>query len=273
MADNGYKLLVVDVDGTLVGRDGVISDEDREALAGLRRAGVQVSLSTGRVPRACRRIIEQLSLDGFHVFFDGALVSSHDLSREVYVRPLADELVAELVDLCRSRAMDLELYTATDYYVEHESRSTEIRSSFFDLEPEVTDFTDIWERERIIKAELTTFSPVEEAAARELGGKFNRRLRFSWAHSPAYPGIHFINITSPVVSKGVALGALTSHLGLEPEQVVAIGDGVNDISLLSAAGLAVAMERASAEVKAQADYITGDVGQNGVAQAIRKYLL
>jgi len=66
-----YKLLVVDIDGTLVGRGRSISAEDREALAKVRNSGIRVSLSTGRAVRACLRIIEQLSLDGYHIFFDG----------------------------------------------------------------------------------------------------------------------------------------------------------------------------------------------------------
>ena len=67
--NNPYKLLVVDVDGTLVGKDGNISAEDREALANARQSGIRASLSTGRVARACLKIIDLLSLDGYHIFF------------------------------------------------------------------------------------------------------------------------------------------------------------------------------------------------------------
>ncbi|MFH0914354.1 MAG: HAD family hydrolase, partial [Chloroflexota bacterium] len=88
-----YKLLVVDVDGTLVGRGGTISPEDREAVKRLVRSGVKVALSTGRVASACLWIIDQLSLDGEHIFFDGALVSSPTKGKEVYAQPLKQGLV------------------------------------------------------------------------------------------------------------------------------------------------------------------------------------
>ena len=78
---------------------------------------------------------------------------------------------------------------------------------------------------------------------------------------------------APDVSKGTALEALASFLGIPLTEVMAIGDGGNDIPLLSSAGLAVAMGNASDELKAVADYITLDVDHNGVAAAISKFLL
>jgi hypothetical protein len=75
------------------------------------------------------------------------------------------------------------------------------------------------------------------------------------------------------VSKGRALEALASYLGISLAEVMAIGDGINDIPLLSVAGLAIAMGNAPDEVKAVADYITLDVDHSGVAAAIEKFLL
>ena len=78
---------------------------------------------------------------------------------------------------------------------------------------------------------------------------------------------------APGVSKGRALEALASYLGISLAEVMAIGDGINDIPLLSVAGLAIAMGNAPDEVKAVADYITLDVDHSGVAAAIEKFLL
>ena len=78
---------------------------------------------------------------------------------------------------------------------------------------------------------------------------------------------------APQVSKGRALEVLAEHLGISLVEVMAVGDGINDMSLLSTAGLAVAMGNSSSEVKAVADYITLDVEQSGLATAINKFLL
>ncbi|MFC2013699.1 HAD hydrolase family protein [Chloroflexota bacterium] len=91
--------------------------------------------------------------------------------------------------------------------------------------------------------------------------------------TPEYPGVDFINVLAPGVSKGKTLKVLVSHLGVEMDEVMAIGDGTNDISLLSEAGLTVAMDNAPDEVKAVANHITLGVDRSGVAAAIERFLL
>ena len=268
-----YKLLVIDVDGTLLDKDGNVSAEDREALAKVRRSGIQVSLSTGRVVQACLGVINQLSLDGYHMFFDGALVSDPDGNREIYVQPIRQEIVKQAVEFARQNDIYLELFSSTHYFVEQESWFSEIRREFFGIEPTLVDFTDLWEQERFVKAQLITSSPEEAAKAKKFYTHFDGKLRFSWAKTPAYPDLDWINVIAPGVSKGKALEALASHLEISLDEVMAVGDGTNDIPLLTSAGLAVAMGDAPAEVKAVADYITLDIDHNGLAAAIEKFLL
>ena len=268
-----YKLLVVDIDGTLVGRGGTVSAKDRKALAQASNAGIKVALSTGRVPSASLNIINHLSLDGVHIFCDGALVSNPAQSQEVYVQPLDKAIVREAIEFARANDIYLELYSATHYFVEQETWATEIHRQFFGLEPTVVNFTKLWKRERIIKAELMTSTPQEAAKARSFYIQFDGRLHFSRVRTPAYPNVDFINVLAPEVSKGKALEALVSHLGVSISEVMAVGDGVNDISVLSAAGLAVAMDNAPPEVKTVAHYITLDVDRSGLATAIKKFLL
>lgn len=268
-----YRLLVVDIDGTLLGGSREISAGDREALAKARALGVEVSLSTGRVPRACADIIDQLSLDGYHIFADGASVSNPAGVDEIYVQSLDWEVVKEMVGVAHRHEIPLELYSATDYFAEQETWSTEIHRHFFGISPTVVDLARLDERERIIKVGVVTTSAGEVARAEGFCRHFGGRLHFSWARTPAYPGVDFINILAPEVSKGKALEALTSHLRIPMDEVIAIGDGTNDISLLSTAGLAVAMANALDDVKAVADHVTLDVDHSGVAAAIKKFLL
>ena len=268
-----YRLLVVDIDGTLLGREGSVSTEDSEALANVRRAGVGVSLSTGRATRACLDIIKQLSLDGYHIFFDGALVYSPEQGKEVYAKPLDKGVVREAIKFARQNDIYLELYSATHYFVEWETWGTDIHRQFFELEPIVTDLTGVLEQERIIKLELMTSTPEEVDRARSFYLHFHDRLHFSGVRTPAYPEVEFINVTDPGVSKGKALVALTTHLGIPLTEVMAIGDGTNDIPILSSVGLAVAMQNAPDEVKAVAHHTTLDVDHNGLAAAVKKFLL
>lgn len=273
MKTSRYKLLLVDVDGTLVNSSGAISVENKKALAKAAASGVKVSLSTGRVIKACLPIIDQLSLDGIHIFFDGALVASPTESREVYAQPLKAEVVKRAVAFSRLNDIYLELYSRDYFFTEQDNWAADIHRRFFRVAPKFVDFSGIWERERIIKAELVAHSAEEKAKARSFQDEFAGSLRFSIARTPAFPGVDFINIVDPKVSKGKALKALASHLGVKVSEVIAIGDGLNDISLLSAAGLAVAMDNAPDEVKEVADHVTLDADHSGLAVAIERFLL
>ena len=270
---HNYKLLVVDIDGTLLDGRGNISAEDREALAKARDSGIQVSLSTGRALKGCLSIIDQLSLDSYHISFDGALVSSPDLSEEVYVQPIDKMVVRQMIEFAHSHDIDLELHSATHYFAERGTWSTKAHSQFFNLEATIVDFTRLWEGERIIKGGLVTTTPEDGARAESFQRYFGDRLNFSQARTPACPGVVFVNILAPEVSKGKALEVLASHLGMSLAEVAAVGDGTNDISLLSTAGMAIAMGNAHSELKAIADHITLDVDHSGLAAAINKFLL
>jgi HAD superfamily hydrolase (TIGR01484 family) len=165
LTDRPRKLLVVDIDGTLLNRDGAISDEDAGALTRACRAGVHVSLSTGRAVAACLPILERLALDGYHMFFDGALVYNQQKAEQVYVVPVPAPLVKQIADVARRQELNLDLYSITHFFTERETWTTDIRRRFFNLRPTVADFDDIWQKERIIKATIVVRSAEEKVRA------------------------------------------------------------------------------------------------------------
>ena len=272
MVRHPYKLLVLDIDGTLVSTDRGISAENKEALAKARDSGVRVVLSTGRSVMSSRHIIDQLSLDNYHIFFDGALVSSFTSGEEVYVRPIDKTVVRRMVEFAHSEDIDLELFSTKSYFTERETWSTQAHRQFFGAEATIADFTGLWEREIIIKGGLVTTNPEEVTKAEGFCCHFADSLHFSQARTPAYPGVVFSNLLAPGVSKGRALETLSRYLGVSLDEVMAVGDGTNDVSLLAVAGLAVAMGNARSELKEVADYITLDVEDNGLAAAVDRFL-
>jgi Cof subfamily protein (haloacid dehalogenase superfamily) len=255
-----------------VNKSGTISEEDRKALEEARRAGIQISLCTGRVASACLKVLDQLSLDGYHIFFDGALVCDRKF-KEIYSRPISPELVHKASELALRDGLLLDLFTSTDYYVMKKSWRSDIRRDFFCIDSKVADFNTLWQTERIIKCGLLVSSEEEVGQALALSGEFSDQLNFSWTTAPAYPRVQFINIIDQGVSKGEALRALAAHLKIDISEVAAIGDGANDETLLSEAGLAIAMQNSPPGLKLRADFIAADVDNSGVAEAIRKFLL
>jgi Cof subfamily protein (haloacid dehalogenase superfamily) len=272
LAGNFYKLLVVDIDGTLVGKDGNILAGDREAVSRICGQGIKVSLSTGRAVQSCSRVLRELSLDGYHIFCDGALVYSPSHQSEVYVQPLDKVVMRRAIEFAHLNDISLDFYSKTQYFVERETWSAVVHRDFFGIPPTIVDFNTLCERETIVKGGLVAISPQEAAKARYFHREFGDDLHFSWVTTPSYPGVDFINVVAPGVTKGKALKALVSHLGMALDEVMAIGDGDNDISLLETAGLGIAMGNATDRAKEVADYVTLDVEHGGVAAAISEFI-
>ena len=191
----------------------------------------------------------------------------------IYSAPIEKQVLRKFIDSIAHAGLGLELYSRTDSYVDRENWITEIQNNYFGLKFKLIDFKKDLPHDDIIKGGMVTASQQEEETIREIGRRFDIDLYFSWAKTPAYPEMNFINITRAGVSKGKALNALLNHLNIAPEQVLAIGDGTNDISLLSTAGFSVAMQNAPEQLKELADYITSDVDSSGVAQALDKFIL
>jgi Cof subfamily protein (haloacid dehalogenase superfamily) len=267
-----YKLLVVDIDGTLLNSRGLISSEDSEAIARVEKTGLPVSLSTGRAAMASAWVLDYLHLKGYHIFFDGALVFDPVNKHEIYAEYIDSDLAKEAIDFARQHNIHFDLYTSTEYFIERESWAVEIRRQFFRIEPTFKNLDEVCMRERIIKGTVIIRTPAEKALAVEFQKQFQGKLSFSWTKTPAYPDVDFINVLSPQVSKGKALEELCAELKVQLSEVVAIGDGVNDVSLLKKAGLAVAMGNGVDELKSVAHTITHDVDHGGVAEAIKRFL-
>lgn len=245
----------------------------KAALAELKKRGVAVSLCSGRAIGAAQGILDQLDIEGYHIFFDGALVTNPATRETLYIKPLNRNYIQQALDFARENGVIMDLISAKACYMEQDSWVADIRRQYFKVEPVITSFSRLPENEEFIKGTLVVRSPEEKAGAERFRRHFEGVFFLSKTKTPAYPEVDFINVLTPGVSKRIAMEALMQHLGLKPDQVMAIGDGLNDIPIIKAAGLGIAMGNAPSEVKAAAHYVTGDVEHDGAAEAIRKFIL
>jgi Cof subfamily protein (haloacid dehalogenase superfamily) len=265
-----YKLLVTDIDGTLFDKDGKISDVDLDAVQQIYKSGMMISLSTGRAACGCLKILDKMRIEGFHIFFDGALVTSSDLKEDIYVQPLDKNLLRPVCNLAKYHGLTLELFSQTQFFVDELTPLADLHSRLMNFQPLEVELEEACRRERIIMGCLVTPASEVRRVLSLLSG-LETSLSYTPTTHPACPDIRFINITMAGISKGTALKSLMDHLGLERDEVVAIGDGANDISLFSNSGLGIAMGNAHEELKRVANYITEDVEHNGVARAISHF--
>jgi Cof subfamily protein (haloacid dehalogenase superfamily) len=268
--NTNYKLLVTDIDGTLADRNGNISAIDLKAVQDIHRAGVNVSICTGRAASGCRKILDQLNFDGLHIFFDGALVTDSQLKANIYMQAIDPELVSQAIKLAGEHDLEIELFPRKGFYIARQNVLSDKHSQLLNLSPSIADLEVIKRQEAILLACIVVPTSDEKRVI-ALCSELKKHLNITATTHPGYPEMRFINVSNKQVSKGEALKALMSHLSLRPEETIALGDGANDIPLLENAGLAVAMQNAPEALKKVADYITEDVDHNGLANVIKRF--
>ncbi|MDO8577629.1 MAG: Cof-type HAD-IIB family hydrolase [Dehalococcoidales bacterium] len=262
----------MDIDGTLLNKGGTVSDEDKQALARVVSSGIKVSLASGRSVTACLPLINELGLDGFHTTFDGALVSDPKLNHEVFAEPISAAMVEKIIAYAHDSGIDIELYSDNRLFIERDSWMGDVRRQAFHSQPIITDFALIEREERIIKGTIVARSAAEKKKAASFRRQFGDTLCFSTNRTPTFPGVDFVNVLAPGVSKGNAIEILTSFIDIALDEVMAVGDGANDASILSRVGFAVAMGDASDELKAIAHHVTLDAEHSGVAKAVNRVI-
>ena len=266
-SEPNIRLLALDMDGTLFRQDLVISATVQAAITRAQQAGVLVILATGRMPAATRVFVTLLGLSGPQIYANGALVQS--VAGEVVSHlPIAADVALGIVSYTSDRGFHVNAYVGDDVYVRRLSPEAEFTRSLNRLNPVVVDdigaFVQLHEPTKMVIVRLPS---VESGLLVEVQSAFrDRSLVFSSV--PQY-----IEMVNPLVDKGRALTNLASILGFSLDRVAAVGDGDNDFTLLSAVGLPIAMGNGTERLKSIARHVVGSVEQDGVAEAIDRYIL
>jgi Cof subfamily protein (haloacid dehalogenase superfamily) len=262
------RFLLSDMDGTLLLPDHSLSQRTIDAVRALREAGVLFSLATGRPPKAMLQQIEALGVDlptaafngGTIVNPDGSLLVAHYLPATAALTALA--LFADQPDI------EVWVFSGGDWLLKDSDGPMVPREQHgLGYPPVVVEcFEPYLARiDKIVAASNNTerLIELEERLLQEVEGQAQVSRS-----QPVY-----LDVTAMQANKGAALATLAEFLGVSLEQTAAMGDGGNDPAMFHRAGLSIAMGQAEEAVKRQADVVTGANTEDGVAQAIERYVL
>jgi hypothetical protein len=270
-----YKLLAVDVDGTLVRRDGSIHPDDDAAVQRLRAGGVPVTIVTGRLYSGTRAVAEMLRLSGPIACVDGSHIVDLAGDRELFVRAIAGADATLIRDTLTLHGLASFLF-AEDTIV-HDAKGAPYAgyvrtwSPRVDVVERVADHP-FWEHARGVMAVVVVGA---EAAVAAAAAELRARLA-SVARVLTFPvgriDRHAMVIRAEGPTKGTAVAWLAAHHGCTVAEVVVVGDWINDVPMFEVAGRSFVMGQAPRHVRAKAtDELAAAAGEGGgVAEAIQR---
>ena len=269
------KLIGIDIDGTLINSKTELTQATVDALQAAADHGIEVVISTGRLRSEYEYLIEQLPMMRYTVTCSGAQVIDLQENKTVFRAPLSAEDIREIYG--RLRALDCLLQIFDDHDGRIHNRASDLANAERYCSP---DLARMLRREHVPEDDLDAYVAAYEGVSNKVHMFFPDDAVKAQA-AARLEGVPYqimgssfcdLELMASGVDKALGLDALAKHLGLERSQVMAIGDGGNDLAMLQYAGIGVAMGNASDEIKAAADRITASNDEDGVAQIIYEIL-
>jgi hypothetical protein len=267
MADPTIRLLLADVDGTLVTADKVLTDRAITAVHRLHDAGILFAVTSGRPPRGMSMLVGALELQTPIAAFNGGLIVNPDMS-VIEQRVLPQDLVVPILRLLRSFGLSVWSYRGADWYVpELAGPHVDRESRTVRFEPTLaSDIETITDGVVKIVGVSDDHAAVESAAAAA-------REHFGDHVAAARSQPYYVDVTHPEANKGSVAQYLSTRYAIPTEQIATIGDMPNDVLMFAHSGLSIAMGNAGPEVQRAARRVTASNEEEGFAKAVESFIL
>ena len=261
-----YKLIVLDLDGTLTNSKKEITPRNRETLIRMQEQGIRLVLASGRPTYGIVPLANELRMNEFVLSYNGGEIINWETQEMVYENVLPNEVVPVLYECARTHQLSILTYDGAEIITENSQDPYVLKEAFLNKMAvrETNDFlTDITlpVAKCLIVGDADKLIPLEAELCLRLQGRIN-----VFRSEP-----YFLELVPQGIDKALSLAVLLKEIGVAREEVIAIGDGYNDLSMIRFAGLGIAMGNAQEPVKKAADYITLSNEEDGVAEAIKKF--
>jgi Cof subfamily protein (haloacid dehalogenase superfamily) len=266
MATN-IRLVIADVDGTLVTSEKALTPRSVEAVKRLRSAGIAFSITSGRPPLGMRMVIDALALTEPIAAFNGGVLVHPDMT-VISTSCLPEDVSGRVVEAIAEHGLDCWIYTEHDWLVRDAQAPHVAREQWtVKFPPKVVgDLTSHLDRAVKIVAvsdDLEAVARCEADLQTELAGKA------SAARSQPY----YLDVTHPDANKGHVVRVMSELLSIPAKEIATIGDMPNDVLMFKESGVSIAMGNASKEVQRQATFVTDSNEQEGFANAMERFVL
>ena len=264
---NGVRLVVADVDGTLVTPDKILTPRARAAVRTIVEAGVAFTITSGRPPLGMKTLVDELQLQDPIAAFNGGLLVRPDLSviREHLV---PSEVAQAVINILTKDTLDVWVYGHKDWYVKSRHGRHVDREEWTVKFPPTVVSTYESLLDRVVK--IVGVNDDHDVMARcvdEVQRQFGQHV------SAALSQPYYLDVTHPKANKGEVVNALSAMLAIPTAQIATIGDMPNDVLMFQRSGVSIAMGNASVDVQRAATFVTTSNREEGFALAMERFVL
>ena len=277
----GYKLICIDLDGTLLNSKKQITEATKATLQKAHHLGVHIVISTGRIYADAEYYSNLIGVKSPVITANGAYIKEKSGDGIIYQNVLGAALAGEILQICKKYHVTPHFYTPRKEY--YGSMLFTVIRALGRLRPGMRRAMTRAERKYIathaqwVRVIVNEKDHLVKCALFHHNRKKIRKIRYELSQvnelEVASSGWNIIELNYKGISKGKGVEILTHYYNLTKDEVMAIGDGENDLSMIEYAGLGVAMGNATDLIKEKADYITDTNDHDGVAKVIEKFIL
>lgn len=266
-----YKLVALDMDGTLLNSQKAVSPRTKQAIQAARDNGVQVVLASGRPLEGMTKYLDELGMTGendYVLSYNASLVQRVESKTVIRKQIMTGRDAKNIASLANDFGTFIHAFTPerglitpqNNPYTEHESVINGVPTT-------VLDFAELADDEEVIKVMMVADPEILTAAINQLPESLYSQ--YTVVQSAPF----FLELMNPNSNKGTGVAMLAEHLGLDASEVICMGDAGNDHHMIKYAGLGVAMGNATDDLKAIANHVTDTNDNDGVAKVIEEFVL
>ena len=289
-----YKLVAIDLDGTMLNSYGIVTQNTKEKIKKVIQKGTKVVIASGRPIDSIKAIAEEIGSKEYFIGGNGAIIYDIKKDEIIYEKFLNKQKVLEIIDLCEENSINYNVYTEKTilaknlkfnvlYYYKENLKKPENKKTNIVIVENMKEYIKNLKEEKFLKITICDenkfiFNAIGKKL-KEISGieildvlHMSRKL-IKQGTQDIVIEYFYTEISLENVDKWIAIQEILKLEKIEKDEVITIGDNINDLKMLKNAGLGIAMKGSAPKVIENANYVTQGNNEEGVANALEKYIL
>ena len=282
-----YKLITVDLDGTLLNKYGEVSEYTKNIIKKVTDQGILVVLASGRISESVLTIAKEIGANKYYISGNGSVLYDMQKKEIIYEKYLSKEKVLELIELCEKNSIYYNIYTESSviakslnynvaFYNYENTKKSSDKKTEINIVDDVYNYIKTLNTNKFLKMTICdenkiVFSSILHIDVLEVSHMSKKKIKMGTKEVSV--GYYYTEVSSKNVDKWYAIEEIMKKENIAKEEVISFGDNNNDILMIKNAGLGIAMGHSNEQVKKVAKFVTQTNDEDGVAKALENIIL